>query len=459
MPGQGSRTVCNLVTLLLLLPLLAVSRSVPLFTRDDTNSTGHTSSGDEHIVLLARNHSYATHDAHAASVLDRLSLSPTHPDVRLLYNNSAFHGFAASMNSHCLDALATMADVSHVERATAIAPRHALPLTRRDSTRPASPWGLQRISSTGPITGDDKSMSFTYTYDEPTLGAGVDIYIVDTGINTAHTVFQSRARTGFSFESDTSDGDGHGTHVASTAAGTVFGVASAANLIAVKVLGADGSGSSADTISGMDYVLRTHDARKRDPAFLASIMSMSWGLSSISPAVSSAITAASAAGVHISLAAGNSGADACGASPSNTGGQNSASILTVGSIGPSGAVSSFSNTGACVDVYAPGEDVLSAWKDGPTTVNFLSGTSMACPHVTGTMATLIAAERGLAGDTAALKTRVLALARAGVLGNTHGGRAVMLSNGAAGRSAKREVAARDVGMQEWEVVRETSRVP
>jgi len=334
------------------------------------SSPAHQSGGEEYIVI---------HSSDSDEVLSRLSLSSTHPDVRYTFNNSAFRGFAAKMRSHCINALSNMSDVQHVEKSI----KTEAYLTTSTTTRSNSPWGLQRISSASSVSGDPSAMDYSYSYANPRLGAGVDIYIVDTGINIAHAAFNGRARVGFSFSLDSSDGDGHGTHVAGTAAGAVFGVASAANLIAVKVLGPDGSGTSSDTIAGMDYVIQQHDARKSHAGFVGTIMSMSWGLTSLSPSITTAINAALAQGVHISLAAGNDGADGCNYSPSSAGGKNSVGAVTVGSIGISGSISSFSNTGSCVDIYAPGEDILSAWKDSPTTVNTLSGTSMACPHVTG----------------------------------------------------------------------------
>ena len=143
------------------------------------------------------------------------------------------------------------------------------------------PWGLEKISirpqSTG-SRGDEQDMDFTYAFEGEKLGQGVDIYVVDTGVEIEHAVFGGRARQGFSFDRNSNDQDGHGTHVAGTAAGTVFGVASGANVIAIKALGADGSGQSSDMIKGMDYIVKQHEQRKGDEGFVGSIMSMSWGI-------------------------------------------------------------------------------------------------------------------------------------------------------------------------------------
>ena len=383
-------------------------------------SSGHHS-GPEYIVLF--NSSYPT-PPHVEEVLSRLGLSSNHSDVRYTFNNSVFRGFAARMNSHCINTLNNMTDVSIVEETVQVA-------SRSDMNRPNSPWGLQRISSQSSVSGNAGTMSYTYTYDDPKLGSGVDIYVVDTGINTENAAFGGRARMGFSFEQDPSDQDGHGTHVSGTAAGAVFGVASQANLIGVKVLGADGSGLSSDTIAGMDWVVQQHESRQNEQGFIGSVMSMSWGLSAVTPSVNQAVSAAASAGIHVSVAAGNDGKDACNYSPSSTGGSGPA--ITVGSIGMSDDVSSFSNTGSCVDVYAPGEDILSTWIGGTDVVNLLSGTSMATPHVTGVMAYLMASNATLAASPAALKQYLTSSSMGGaVKGDNAGGGKIILNNGITG---------------------------
>lgn len=373
-------------------------------------STGssHRSGGEEYVVLFDVD---AALPPSVEEVLRRLDLSSDHSDVRYVYNNSAFRGFAASMKSHCIDALNAMSDVSHVEKSSLVSSF----ITREDTV-----WGLQRISSGAPLTGGDpRAMTYTYAYEDPALGSGVDIYVVDTGVNVNHTVFGGRAVTGFSFMGDTSDGDGHGTHVAATAAGEVFGVASRANIIAVKVLGADGSGLSADTIAGIDWVLQQHDANRARPGFTASIMNVSWGLSTLLPTIDRAIVKALSAGVHVTLAAGNSARDACLTSPSKNGGTGGDAIA-VGSTGISDAISAFSNTGPCVDVFAPGEDIISAWKGGPNAINTISGTSMSCPHVTGLIAYLATSRPDLASSPAAMKRYVIDTSLQGAVAGTNG---------------------------------------
>ncbi|WPH00037.1 Hypothetical protein R9X50_00286000 [Acrodontium crateriforme] len=348
----------------------------------------HQSGGDEHIVIID-----STHPAppQVADVLQRLALNSSHSDVRHVYNNSAFQGFSASMNSHCLNLLANMTDVSLVEKVTSVS--HAVfdstTSMKRDSSpyhfRQSAPWGLQRISTSSAMSGNEAATDYTYSFADPNLGQGSDIYIIDTGIYTAHNVFSGRATMDWSFNGNMTDSDGHGTHVAGTAGGAILGVASNAKLHGIKALGADGGGVSSSVVAAIDYVISTHEKRSAQSGFVGSVISMSLATSSLVDAISSAISAATRAGVHVVVAAGNSGTDACGASPSSSGGTGGPAI-SVGAIGISGAVTSFSNTGSCVDVYAPGENVISSWIGGPSLIESLSGTSMATPHVTGIVA-------------------------------------------------------------------------
>ena len=390
--------------------------------------TAHQPGGKEHIVLF---NSSSPQTPQVEEVLSRLGLSSNHSDVRYTFNNSAFRGFSANMNSHCINALSNMSDVSVVEEATQVVPWS-------ENIRADSPWGLQRISSQSTVSGNPGTMSFTYTYADANLGSGVDVYVVDTGVNTEHAAFGGRARMGFSFEEDPSDQDGHGTHVSGTAAAAVFGVASQANIIGVKVLGANGTGLSSDTIAGMDWVIQQHDSRLNEQGFVGSVMSMSWGLGGVTPSVDQAVAAAVQAGVHVTVAAGNDGKDACNYSPSSTGGKGPA--ISVGSVGMSDDVSSFSNTGSCVDIYAPGEDVLSTWIGGDNVVNLLSGTSMATPHVTGVMAYLMASNTTLARSPALLKQYLTSSSGGAIEGdNTTGGKAI-LNNGITGTTLSKRSA-------------------
>jgi len=355
----------------------------------------HQTGGVEHIVIIDNAHPASPQ---VAEILQRLALNESHQDVRHVYNNSAFRGFAASMKSHCLDLLANMSDVKIVEQAISVKRSQA---SLAYDTRPNAPWGLQSISTSSNVHGNAHAMDFTYSFANAGLGKGADIYIVDTGIYTQHHVFGGRATMTWSYDGNMDDVDGHGTHVSGTAGGSTLGVASNANIYGIKALDSEGGGWSSNVVAGIDIVIQAHDKAKTADGFVGSVMSMSLASSSPVQAITSAIEAAVQAGVHTVVAAGNDDQDACATSPSNSGGTQGPAI-TVGAVGMSGKRSSFSNYGDCVDVYAPGENVISAWIGGPDMVNSLSGTSMATPHVTGIVAYAMG-NATLAGDPGLMK--------------------------------------------------------
>ncbi|KAG6864561.1 hypothetical protein C0991_008656 [Blastosporella zonata] len=229
-----------------------------------------------------------------------------------------------------------------------------------------APWGLSRISQAAKLTNQDTSaLTYTYTFDT-SPGRGVDIYIVDTGVFTAHTTLGDRARWGATFGGyPSADGNGHGTHVAGTAAGSQYGIAKAASIIAVKVLGDDGSGSVADIISGLNFVATSASSSGRP-----SVASMSLG-GGTSTSLDNAVTSLVNAGIHVTVAAGNSNADAANSSPARV-----TAAVTVGASTIADARASFSNFGSVVDVFAPGQNVISSWIGSTTATNNISGTSM-----------------------------------------------------------------------------------
>lgn len=390
--------------------------------------TRHSNETKEYIVTFMRNE---TIPKKMDEYLDMMALNGQ--DAVVYESTNAYTKvFILKMCDDHAAAFSSLAEVNFVEEKATIKSF----VTKKGN----SPWGLQRISSDAGASGSPQSQDFTYSFDDESLGAGVDIYIIDTGVRTSHAVFTGRATQGFTATGSFVDGDGHGTHVAGTAGGAKFGVAQGANIIEVKVLGDDGSGSSSDTITGMDWVINNHEKRKTQPGFVGSIMSMSWGLQGTANSVDEVIAGAVQAGIHVSVAAGNDGADACGSTPAHLGGANS-DVVTVGSVNIDNEVSTFSNIGKCVDIYAPGEQILSAWSTGDNIINFLSGTSMACPHTTGVMAYLMAQDvAGLGQNPAALKAKLLQTAREGKISGSTGGSAnLLLSNGVDGGVAKRLV--------------------
>ncbi len=234
-------------------------------------------------------------------------------------------------------------------------------------------WGLDRIDQAG------SSLDKTYSYQ--VAGKDVNAYIIDTGIVTNHVDFGSRAVSGYDAvdnDNDAADCNGHGTHVAGTVGGTKYGVAKEVNLIAVRVLGCSGSGSYSGVIKGIEWVTKNH----KKPA----VANMSLG-GPVSQALEDAMKASIQAGVTYVVAAGNEKTDACNSSPSRL-----AEAITVGSIEKNDKRSSFSNWGTCLDVFAPGTDILSAWYTSSTATNTISGTSMAAPHVAGVAALVLSVE-------------------------------------------------------------------
>jgi serine protease len=210
----------------------------------------------------------------------------------------------------------------------------------------------------------------------------VNVYVIDTGIRSTHTEFGGRVSTvGHTSINDgngTNDCNGHGTHVAGTIGGATYGVAKGVTLHAVRVLGCNGSGSTSGVIAGIEWVTNNH--------IKPAVANMSLG-GGASTALDDAVRNSIAAGVTYAIAAGNSNANACNSSPSRV-----TQALTVGSSTNTDARSSFSNFGTCVDLFAPGSNITSAWNTSDTATNTISGTSMATPHVAGVAALYLAGD-------------------------------------------------------------------
>jgi len=235
------------------------------------------------------------------------------------------------------------------------------------ATQSGATWGLDRVDQRAlPLNG-----SYVYDY----TGSGVRAYIIDTGILTSHTDFGGRASAGYTAINDgrgSSDCNGHGTHVAGTVGGATWGVAKSARLVAVRVLDCAGSGSNSGVIAGIDWVRNNHVK----PA--VANMSLGGGASS---AVDTAVNNLNNAGVTVVVAAGNDNANACNYSPARASG-----AYTVGSTASNDYRSSFSNYGSCLNIFAPGSSIRSAWHTSTTATNTISGTLMASPHVAGAAA-------------------------------------------------------------------------
>jgi serine protease len=220
------------------------------------------------------------------------------------------------------------------------------------------------------------------TFTPAGTGSGVRTYIIDTGVYASND-FSSRLVTGYDFvdnDTNATDCQGHGTHVAGTVAGTTYGVAKSATVVPVRVLDCSGSGYTSDVIAGINWAITDHLNNPSAPA----VANMSLG-GGANKSMDDAVAAAVAAGITMVVAAGNSNADACTASPARE-----VTAITVGATDSADARASFSNYGTCVDIFAPGVAITSDWISSPTSTNTLNGTSMAAPHAAGAAARLLA---------------------------------------------------------------------
>ena len=285
-------------------------------------------------------------------------------DIDFVYT-AALNGFAGAMSESDLGRLRADGRVARIERDG---------IATVSTTQEVATWGLDRVDQR------DLPLSGIYTYNR--TGAGVTAYIVDTGIRLDHAEFKtesaSRAVAGYNaFAGSADDCNGHGTHVAGTVGGTTYGMAKDVTLVAVRVLDCAGSGSWSGVIDGLEWVIGNHVAG------VPAVANMSLGGGAIS-SVDDAVRATIADGVTVAVAAGNSNRDACAYSPART-----PEALTVGATTSTDARASYSNYGKCLDVFAPGSSITSAWHlDGQTT-HTISGTSMATPHAAGAAALIL----------------------------------------------------------------------
>lgn len=277
----------------------------------------------------------------------------------------AIKGFTARLSPSALAKLKKNIKVDYIEKNQVMSINAVQTLT-------VNLWGIDRI--------DQASLPLTNLYSYTATGVEVDAYIIDTGIFTNHQEFGGRAVGGYSAISNSSpwlDEQGHGTHVAGTVGGSTYGVAKNTKLIAVKVLGADGSGTTAGVIAGINWVISQRTTR---PA----VANMSLG-GGASRALDDAVKKAINAGIVMCVAAGNDRRNASNYSPARV-----SSAITVGATGATPLTgtnfdryASYSNFGSIVDIFAPGTSIVSAGNTGTTAEKTLSGTSMATPHVTG----------------------------------------------------------------------------
>ncbi|HEY0485596.1 MAG TPA: S8 family peptidase [Mycobacteriales bacterium] len=317
-------------------------------------AAGATPLAGHYIVVLRRQRGLSA----AAYARLATALARSHDGHISRRYSHALEGFAAELTATQARRLAADPAVVFVEQDAVV---HA------DATQGGATWGIDRL--------DQRSLPLSGTYTYTQTASNVHAYIIDTGIQMGHQEFGGRAQ----YATDTvgdgrrgADCNGHGTHVAGTVGGATYGVAKAVRLYAVRVLDCSGGGTTSGVIAGVDWV----GANAVKPA----VANMSLG-GSASSALDTAVRNAIANGVTFALAAGNSNVSACGSSPARV-----AEAITVGATTSGDARASFSNYGSCVDVFAPGVDITSAWYGSNTATNTISGTSMASPHVAGAAA-------------------------------------------------------------------------
>ncbi|KAI4867658.1 alkaline proteinase [Hypoxylon rubiginosum] len=302
-------------------------------------------------------------DVHARSLSKRGTTGVSHE-----YQINTFNAYAGEFDEETLEQIKSNPDVAEIEEDQVYNLFDETPelSARALTTQSGSTWGLGTVSHTS-------SGSTSYIYDS-SAGSGTYAYIVDTGILATHTQFGGRASLGYNaVGGSTADAVGHGTHVAGTIGGSTYGVAKQANIIAVKVFQGTSSSTSI-IIDGYAWAVTDITSKGREGVSAISL-SLGGGFSS---AFNNAVNAAYTSGVLSVVAAGNDAVNAANTSPASA-----ANALTVGAIDQNWRISTFSNYGAVVDLFAPGTSVLSAWIGSNSATNTISGTSMATPHVTG----------------------------------------------------------------------------
>jgi subtilisin family serine protease len=305
------------------------------------------------------------------TVQTAIDLAASHGGLITNVYSHALNGFSVQMSEEQALKLSQDPNVKFVEEDSVV---------EASATQSNPPWGLDRIGQ--------RDLPLNQAYSYTTTGAGVNAYIIDTGIRRTHTQFAGRAFVGFDAIGDgqnTNDCNGHGTHVSGTVGGSTYGVAKSVRLFAVRVLNCSGSGSNSGVIAGVDWVT-SHRV-------LPAVANMSLG-GGASSALDTAVRNSIASGVTYCVAAGNSNTDASTSSPARV-----SEAITVGSSTMSDARSSFSNFGSVVDIFAPGSSILSSYNTSDTATATLSGTSMATPHVTGVAARFLQSNTGASPAT------------------------------------------------------------
>ncbi len=336
-----------------------ISSSSPILAQSTSTSTTTPSSIKNQYIVVLKERSDLPARAAAA-------IAKQHNGQVLFVYNQAIRGFAVRIPEQAaanfLTAMQKNPQVSYVEEDALM---QANTITQSNAV-----WGLDRI--------DQRNLPLSKSYSYNQTGSAVNAYIVDTGILASHQEFSGRVQAGYSAIADnngTSDCNGHGTHVAGTVGGSTYGVAKNVGLVPVRVLDCAGSGSMSGVLAGLDWIIQNG----RKPA----VVNMSLGGNAYST-LDTAVDNLFNNGYVAVVAAGNSNTDACTSSPARAG-----KVLTIAATDSNDSRASYSNYGSCVDLFAPGSQISSAWIGSNSSAAIASGTSMAAPHVAGVVATML----------------------------------------------------------------------
>ncbi|ORX82590.1 subtilisin-like protein [Anaeromyces robustus] len=299
--------------------------------------------------------------------------------IKHIYNINGFRGYYGKFDENTLKLINDSSEVLTIEKDQKIKIQDL-------NVQNNAPWNLSRISRRQLIENEINKDKYLY---QNSSGKDVTVYVIDTGINIHHVEFGGRAILGgnYSEEIENDDLNGHGTHVAGIIGGSIYGVAKKVNLVSVKVVNKNGEGSLSSVIQGIEFAINDHIKRKKSNTSsypVRSIINSSLG-GPLSVAMNRAIDTAVHYGINVVAAAGNENEDACHSSPAS-----STNAITVAATNSNDEMATYSNHGNCVNVFAPGEKIESAWIGSTNNlINVQSGTSMACPHVSGVVALLL----------------------------------------------------------------------